>query len=241
MSELQRHVPPKIWPLAEEQFGYYLAGLIDGNGHILAHNCRIIISSPNTRFLFKLRSALGFGKVSKDDLIISNKKGLLRAMLLIRGKLRNPYRILEFNSLCRLYSQPPSLYCRVVDWNTPWFAGYWETQGKMSIRARRNSPCQARIIVSDYAILEQIKTEFGGTITGLNISNKRLDTYSWTSGSQLVIYNLLGYFDRYSLQSDMSYLSYIMLRKAYILTEEDLHICKMKGLMKLKKSEEKMW
>lgn len=244
MSQIKSHVPTKIWPLAEEQLGYYLAGLIDSNGYMLAEKTQIIIfsRSPNTRFLYKLRTALGFGKVNKNNLIISNQKGIIRTMLLIRGKLRNHSRIMEFNTFSRLYdSQSMPLYCRAVNWETPWFAGYWETRGKLRIRSsglRGDSPVlSASMVISDYAILEQIKREFGGTIKGSsNLLNQRLDSYTWTlSGS--AISKLLGYFDRYNLQSDVSYLNYILLRKAYLFSSEKGEHITMKGHMKLKKYE----
>lgn len=90
-------------PLNNEQLGYYLAGLIDGDGHFSkAQQLVITFSSPDAFLAYYLKERLGYGNVRKVKdknaylLIVSNKKGMLNVINLINGKLKTEDR---FNQL----------------------------------------------------------------------------------------------------------------------------------------------
>jgi hypothetical protein len=86
-------------PLNNEQLGYYLAGLIDGDGHFSkAQQLVITFSSPDAFLAYYFKERLGYGNVRKVKdknaylLIVSNKKGMLNVINLINGKLRTEHR-----------------------------------------------------------------------------------------------------------------------------------------------------
>jgi len=86
-------------PLNNEQLGYYLAGLIDGDGHFSkAQQLVIVFSSPDAFLAYYLKARLGYGNVRKVKdknaylLIVSNKEGMLNVINLINGKLRTEHK-----------------------------------------------------------------------------------------------------------------------------------------------------
>lgn len=86
-------------PLNNEQLGYYLAGLIDGDSHFSKSQQLVItFSSPDAFLAYYLKERLGYGNVRKVKdknaylLIVSNKKGMLNVINLINGKLKTEHR-----------------------------------------------------------------------------------------------------------------------------------------------------
>jgi hypothetical protein len=88
-------VPTHLRPLNDEQFGHYLAGLIDGDGHFSSkQQLLIVFTSFDVKLAYYIKQVIGFGKVKKVKdknaylYIISNKQGIIRTINLINGKLR---------------------------------------------------------------------------------------------------------------------------------------------------------
>jgi hypothetical protein len=93
------HVPKHLKPLTNQQFGYYLAGLIDGDGHFSKALQLVLVFSSSDAFLaYYLKERLGYGNVKKVKdknaylLVISNKEGMLHVINLIKGKLRTEHK-----------------------------------------------------------------------------------------------------------------------------------------------------
>jgi len=99
VKRVSDHVPKHLKPLNNEQLGYYLAGLIDGDGHFSkAQQLVIVFSSPDAFLAYYLKEKLGYGNVKKVKdknaylYIVSDKKGMLHVINLINGKLRTEHR-----------------------------------------------------------------------------------------------------------------------------------------------------
>ena len=87
------HVPKHFKPVNDDQFGFYLAGLIDGNSYFNSKQELVIIfNTLNASLAYYVKKKLGFGSVKKVKnafiLIINSKKGLERAINLIQGKIQ---------------------------------------------------------------------------------------------------------------------------------------------------------
>jgi len=87
-------------PLNNKQLGYYLAGLIEGDGHFSkAQQLVLTFSFPDAFLAYYLKERLGYGNVRKVKdkntylLIVSNKKGMLNVINLINGKLRTEQKV----------------------------------------------------------------------------------------------------------------------------------------------------
>ena len=80
IKNISIHLPIHLKPLNNEQFGHYLAGLIDGDGHFSSKQQLIIVfSSPDVQLAYYIKKIIGFGQVQKVKdknaylYIISNK------------------------------------------------------------------------------------------------------------------------------------------------------------------------
>jgi len=61
------HVPKHLKPLNNEQLGYYLAGLIDGDGQFSkAQKLVIVFSSPDAFLAYYLKENLAYGNVKRS-------------------------------------------------------------------------------------------------------------------------------------------------------------------------------
>ena len=89
------HVPKHLKPLNDEQFGHYLAGLIDGDGHFSSKQQLVIaFHSLDISLAYYIKERVGFGKVKKVKdknaflLVICARYGLEKVIKLINGKIR---------------------------------------------------------------------------------------------------------------------------------------------------------
>lgn len=96
----------------KEQLGYYLAGLIEGDGNFYSDNLyysntlRIYFHKKDRPIAEKIQNTLCVGRVVDYNneqtciFIISDKKGLLKLLKLINGKFVNKFKI---NKLINYY------------------------------------------------------------------------------------------------------------------------------------------
>lgn len=106
IKQISNHVPIHKKPLNDDDFGYYLAGLIDGDGYISSQGrIEIVFHILDVSLAYYIKGRLGFGNVReiKDkkavNLIISNKTGVHKVIYLINGKIRTKSKLDQFNKL----------------------------------------------------------------------------------------------------------------------------------------------
>lgn len=244
VKKLSIHRPSKK-DYKKEMFGHYLAGLIDGDGHIssmghivIAFNLRDIKTAK------KIRSTLKYGKVRKVknknacNLIISNKNGIIYIASLIKNKLRHPTKIHQFNCrLVSLFGVEKTAVDFTINWNTPWFSGFFDADGYLRIyivkrkdQHREEVRLLGQLDQKSDLLLEQIKSRFGGYVGYRQSQN----TFYYSTVSFRSMFELLSYFDKFSPQSEHMFLKYIILRKAYLLVQNKKHL-ENSGLKKLYK------
>src|SRR5277367_700374 len=95
IKSISVHVPKHLKPVNDNEFGHYLAGLIEGDGHFSSKQQLIIaFHSLDASLAYLIKERLGFGSVKKIKdknaflLIIASKKGLEKTINLINGKIR---------------------------------------------------------------------------------------------------------------------------------------------------------
>jgi LAGLIDADG-like domain len=98
-------VPTHLKPVSDDQFGHYLAGLIDGDGHFSSKQELIIaFHSSDASLAYYIKKRLGFGSVKKVKnknafiLVIVARKGLEKAISLINGKIRTENKLNQINN-----------------------------------------------------------------------------------------------------------------------------------------------
>lgn len=231
-------------------FSHYLAGLIDGNGRINTVGQIIIgFNIKDIRSAYAIRHRIKYGHVKKVknknvcNLIISNKEGVLYVASLIRNKLKHSDKIFQYNSyLTKLFNIEKTVDNSQINWNTPWFSGFFDADGdlKISLITRANElNIDVRLLVQidqkESILLAQIQQQFGGY---LNLKTKQ-NLFRYSSTFYKNVYKILTFFDQYSLQSDRLYLRYVFLRKIYLLIQENKHL-QPAGFKKIQKYHQKL-
>lgn len=250
VKRVSDHVPKHLKPINDEQLGYYLAGLIDGDGHFSkARQLVIVFSSPDAFLAYYLKENLGYGNVKKVKdknaylLIVSNKEGMLRVINLINGKLRTEHRFNQVVNNLLSYTKWDSLYKNInftmdssKNLDNHWLAGFSDADASFQIkiikRITRNKPeirLNFQIDQKSDLLLIMIKEYLGGNI-GYRESQ---DTYYYGSTNFGSAKRVIEYFDQYHLQS-RKHISYLRWRKAYRLIEKKEHLTD-KGVSKILK------
>jgi len=248
------HNSKHLKPMSDNQFGHYLAGLIDGDGHFSSQQQLVIVfSSSDVSLAYYIKERLGYGHVKKVKdknaylLIIANKEGLKKVINLINGKLRtaNKYNqvinnILNHSSYADLKESIVFKVNSTNDFNNHWIAGFSDADASFQIkvvhRVNRSKPeirLNYQIDQKNNDILILIKEFFGGNIG----YRKSQDTYYYGSTSFGSARKVIKYFDEFHLQSS-KYINYLKWRKAYILIQNKDHLTDqgIKQIIKLKNS-----
>lgn len=238
VKRVSDHVPKHLKPLNYKELGYYLAGLIDGDGHFSKAQQLVITFSSTDAFLaYYLKEKLGYGNVRKVKdknaylLIVSNKKGMLNVINLINGKLRTEHRFNQVvnNVLSHVqYADQNSNFTidSSKNFNNHWLAGFSDADASFQIkiikRITRNKPeirLNFQIDQKNAFLLNIIKEFLGGNIG----YRKSQDTYYYGSTSFGSAKRVIEYFDQYHLQS-RKHISYLRWRKVYRLIKDKEHL-----------------
>ncbi len=233
-------------PLNNEQLGYYLAGLIDGDGHFSkAQQLIIVFSSPDAFLAYYLKKRLGYGNVRKVKdknvylLIVSNKQGMLNVINLINGKLRTEHRFNQLinNVLSHAKFTDQNLNFTIdssKNFYNHWLAGFSDGNASFQIKIIKGTTSNKSEIRLNFQLdqkssllLNMIKEYLGGNIG----YRKSQDTYYYGSTSFGSAKRVIEYFDQYHLQSK-KHISYIRWRKVYRLIQDKKHLTDI-GLYKI--------
>ena len=87
------HLPDHRQPENLNELGYYLAGLIEGGGHLSAKRIELTFRLADIAYVYRLRKQIGYGKVhtrsglNTVQLVILKPNGIAKVSALICGKL----------------------------------------------------------------------------------------------------------------------------------------------------------
>ena len=252
IQSISVHNSRHLRPLSLNQFGHYLAGLIEGDGHFSSKQQLIIVfSSPDVFLAYYIKERLGFGNIRKVKnknaylLIISKKEGLLKVINLINCKLRtlNKYNQVINNILNHSLYNKENIEFKMNlnnDLNNHWIAGFSDADASFQIKVvNRANKSKAEIRLNfqidqkNNDVLLLIKDFFGGNIG----YRKSQDTYYYGSTSFGSARKVINYFDEYHLQSNKN-INFLKWRKAYLLIQNKDHLndqgITIKKIIKLK-------
>jgi hypothetical protein len=228
-----KHTKPK----SDEEFGHYLAGLIDGDGSIQEYRIRIcfyILDLPSATYI---KNRLGYGKIIKIkgknayDFCITGREGIQLVLNLINGKLRTEHKYnAVITHIINKYKTPVYLKEKFQmnnsdDLNNHWLAGFIDADGSFQVKIlkRRKNYKEIRVYLQidqkANTLLILIRNKFGGYIG----HRKSQDTYYYSSTSFGSAKKVIDYLDEYNMLSS-KYLNYLKWRKVYELIQEKKHI-----------------
>ena len=211
-------------PITDDQFGHYLAGLIDGDGHFSSKQQLVIVfHSLDASLAYYIKTRIGYGSVKRTKqavlLIITKCEGLEKIFNLINGKLRtqSKYNVINNYILNVLYF---NLLQRKIDFklnnsnclNNHWLAGFSDTGAIFKVIGLEIVMKLAFIIKKkNKELLILIKNFLGGNLSYECDS----DSYIYNSSSFGSAKKVINYFDKYFLLS-IKHIDYIKWRKVYL-------------------------
>jgi LAGLIDADG endonuclease len=238
------HVPKYLRPINDEEFGYYLAGLIDGSGSFSkTQELIIMFHIKNISLAYYIKKKIGYGTVKKDKntlLFTVGKKGIEKVITLINDKIRtiNMYNeIKKFMFYNNLSSEIINLNINSnKNFENHWLAGFTDAIGNFQIDfsiEKFENILNYQIDHKENSLLHLISEFLGGNIKYL----KSQDIYNYNSTFFGSAKNVINYFSKYQLLST-KHVNYIKWRKAYILIQNKdyLTISGLKKINKLKNS-----
>ena len=148
VKPISLHVPKHLKPLNDEQFGHYLAGLIDGDGHFSSKQQLVIVfHSLDVSLAYYIKKRLGFGSVKKVKdknaflLVIVARAGLEKVINLINGKIRTEKKLNQIaNNILNhpKYHQFSLNFCLKLnldkDLKNHWLAGFSDADASFQIK-----------------------------------------------------------------------------------------------------------
>jgi len=232
-DHLKKHRKPE----SLEELGYYLAGLIEADGHIRAGEINIAFHMRDASLAYYIKKRIGYGSVWYDKKSncyyygVFHKIGREKLLNLINGKLRGPFKIEQlkkhnYDKEFNVVILPPALY-NLLD--NHWLAGFADADASFIIyftySISHKNKLKLKLVFSifveknlDYLLL-QIKETFGGYL----IKRKNTDNFYYSSGSFLNAKKVIDYFDLFHLNST-KYINYIKWRKTYRIIQRKEHL-----------------
>lgn len=220
-----------------EELGYFLAGLIDADGHINKKELAITFHANDISVAYYLKKVIGYGSIRKLKNIraynfeIYSKKGLRQVISLITNKLRLPLRIGQFNThlVTRIGCEPTK-----QDHNSL-LAGFIQGDGSFQIKLLKvNTKLGLRvqltiqISLKTNQVLATIQKDFGGYIG----FRKPHNTYYYSSGSFVNAEKLVQYLDNFQVMG-AKFKGYRLWKKAFEQVQNKKHLT-LQGLETIK-------
>lgn len=233
------HVAKHLKPIKDDQFGHYLAGLIDGDGHFSGKQELVIVfHSLDASLAYYVKKRLGFGIVRKVKdknaihLIVAAKKGMEKVINLINGKIRTENKFYQItnnilsNNNYLNFAQTLNLKLNLNnDLLNHWLAGFSDAGEAASFQIKVLN-CSKIVGVrlnfqivatpqNKNSVLLLIKDFFGGKIG----YSKSKDEYTYSSDSYGSAIKVIEYFDQYHLLS-RKHVDFLRFRKTYVRLNE---------------------
>lgn len=233
----------------DELLGYYLAGLIEGDGHIGLRNITIAINYKDIKNAYYLKKLIGYGRVirySHSDkvvrLIFGKKEARKRVFELINGKLLGPY---KYKQLLKQkydieFNMPIKPIAHFNLWNNPWLTGFSDADGSFGIDISKskthkigfNVKITFRIKQKYNYLLEYVKNLLNGHIYMFNKGTDK-EIYQYSSTNFKFAYNVVKYFSKYPPLHNSKYNHFLKWYKVYLIIQDKNHL-NQEGLDKIK-------
>lgn len=245
INRISVHVPTHLKPCNGDQFGHYLAGLIDGDGHFSkTPQLVIVFNELDASLAYYIKGYIGYGNVYKVKnkkavlLVIANQVGLFKVLTLVNGKIRSQNKwdqitkillaVPYFNTFSLLSLNTDS------DLNNYWLAGFSDADASFQIKLisssnKRVARLNFQIDQKQIDLLILIRKFLGGNIG----YRKSQDTYYYGSTSFGSAVKVINYFDKFHLLSS-KHVNYLKWRKAYIIIQNKEHLTSS-GIAKITK------
>lgn len=216
-----------------DNFGSFLAGLIDADGHISTKCVSISFNKRDVKVAQQIQTYIGHGTVrtiAGKNALSYDLYGLVGTCILadlIRHKLRNLNRIVQFNTrlVNRIHGEKTVLATDPLRGNS-WLAGFIQGDGSFQIKLTPKigkTPFIVHVVIQidqkTNTLLKLIQSEFGGSVS----YRKFQDTYYYSSGSFVNAKSLIYYLDTHQVLG-LNWDIYLIWRSAYSVVYAKKHL-----------------
>jgi len=246
LPKISEHVPNHINNLNDIDLGFFLAGLIEGDGWFGKKELYIIFSDNDVPLAYYLKKRIGHGNVYKIKdkkaikYVCKNKTGLLYILTLINGKFISHY---KYDQLIKHnYSEDfnlsilPPLNSLSLD--NYWLTGFTQADGCFHIsviKSKTHKTGGFSRVRLEYSLKQNDKIPLNllfNLIKMGNLSQYHTGIWYYKSSGFKTAAVLINYFDKYHLFAG-KYIDYLKFRKVYIMITEGKHL-EVKGIEKIK-------
>lgn len=243
LPTISEHVPTHKSDFSDDEFGNFLAGLIEGDGWFGKKQLHIIFSEDDTSLAYFIKKRIGYGNVYKIKnkkavrYICKHQEGLSIILSLINGKLISHYKYEqlinhEYSMDFNVKILPP---LKKISLDNYWLAGFTQADGCFHIATVKSNNHKTGYSVRLEYYLKQndylpLKLLYDLLKKG-NLSKYSTGIWCYKSSGFSTAYDLINYFDKFHLFGG-KYISYLKFRKVYIMITEGKHLDK-KGLDKI--------
>lgn len=248
-NKISEHRPLYKKLYNDELLGYYLAGLIEGDGHIGLRNITIAINYKDIKNAYYLKKLIGYGRIirySHSDkvirLIFGKKEARKRVFELINGKLLGPY---KYEQLLKQkydieFNMPIKPIAHFNLWDNPWLTGFSDADGSFGIDITKSKTHKVGFNIKitfiikqkyDY-LLKYVKNLLNGHIYMFNKGTDK-KIYQYSSTNFKFAYNVIKYFNKFPPLHNSKYNHFYKWYKVYLIIQDKKHLTQ-EGLDKIK-------
>ena len=245
LPKISEHVPKHNSNLSDTDLGYFLAGLIEGDGWFGVKELHIIFNEKDISLAYFIKKRIGYGNIYKIKnkkavrYICKNEKGLSIILSLINGKLisKPKYDQLIKHNYSENFNYnllPPS---NILNLDNYWLAGFTQADGCFHISIIKSNTHKTGFSVRlEYSLkqndLVPLKLLYNTIANQGNLSQYHTGIWCYKSSGYKPAAILINYFDRFHLFAE-KYINYLKFRKVYIMITEGKHL-EDKGIKKIK-------
>ena len=244
LPKISEHVPKHNSNLTDQEFGYFLAGLIEGDGWFGFNQLHIIFSERDISLAYLIKKRIGYGNIYKIKnkkafrYICKHKSGLSIIFFLINGKFVSSIKYEQlikhnYNKIYNYEILPPS---NNISLDNYWLAGFTQSDGCFHISIVNSKTHKTGFSVRlEFSIKQNddvpLKLLYSILKLG-NLSQYSSGIWCYKSTGYKTSALLINYFDTFHLFGG-KYIDYLKFRKVYIMITEGKHLEK-KGILKIK-------
>lgn len=239
------HMKKHVRPITNLEFGYYLAGLIEGQGNFLNNSIEINFREKDTYLAYFIKKQIGYGSVKKGKpnnnkfvkYILTHKEGLKKVINLVNGKFltNNNINQLLFFKFDKKFNITilPSVKFNIF--SNYWLSGFTDATGSFFInldstinlnnKSNLNLSLEFFIKYKNISLLKFLHSFLGGNLSFLESE----DLFFYNSCEKNNFYDfksakiLVNYFDKFNLNSSII-VKYLRWRKVYRIIQRKEHL-----------------
>ena len=235
LTKVSDHVG-RMRELGKEEWGDYMAGLIDGGGSIRKGVIEIRLKEGEYSLAYKLKKEVGYGVVrelKEEEGIkykVEKEEGREIISRAINGRLRTEKKVEE---LRRSVGWEVKSRREDGDMNNYWLAGLIDSRGKLEIGLKREGgigEVELRLEIGlkeEEGLLRKVK----GYLKGGDVIRKEKGIEVYRNTEMGGVYKVIRYLDKYKMRS-RRYVNYIKYRKVYRIVTRGEHLTE-RGVKKI--------